>query len=125
MLARIIADIVVVVHLLWIFFLIAGPYWGRKYRMVGVVHVAGLAFAVISQLAGWYCPLTYLEVWLRQRQDPAGAYPGSFLAHYAEQIVYAELPPAVIFLATVALVLVQAWFYWRTYSRNGAPPYRP
>ncbi len=125
MLARIIADIVVVVHLFWILFLIAGPYWGRKHRPVRVLHVAGLAFAVISQLAGWYCPLTYLEVWLRQRQHPAQAYPGSFLAHYAERLVYVELPPAVIFLATVALVLVQAWFYRKTFSRNGAPPHRP
>ncbi len=122
MLARVIADIVVVLHLFWILFLIVGAYWGRKYRLVGVVHAGGLSFAVISQLAGWYCPLTYLEVWLRHRQDPAQAYPGSFLAHYAERLVYVELPPAAIFLATVALVLVQAWFYRKVCSRNGAPP---
>ncbi len=68
----------------------------------------------------------YLEVWLRQRQeDPTQAYPGSFLAHYAERLVYVELPPAAIFLGTVALVLVQAWFYRKTYSRKGAPPLRP
>ncbi|NTW58220.1 MAG: DUF2784 domain-containing protein [Nitrospirae bacterium] len=118
MLSGIFADIVVFVHFLWILFLIAGAYWGRKYRPVMLIHGAGLAFAMISQLIGWYCPLTYLEAWLRARQGSAQPYPGSFIALYAEKLIYIDLSSTVIFLLTLALILVQAWFYRGMFLRN-------
>ena len=119
MLYRVLADIVVVTHLLWILFLIAGAYWGRKSRAVMVVHGAGLAFAVVSQIFGWYCPLTHLEIWLLAKQDTALVYPGSFLAHYAEKLVYINVAPAVIFEFTLVLVGVTIWIYWRAFREGG------
>ncbi len=118
--ARVLADVVVVVHLLWVLFLIFGGWWGRTYRPVMLVHVTGLAFAVISQLGGWYCPLTYLESWLRSLQEPAAAYPGSFIAHYAERFVYLEISPSAVFVLTIVLILVQAWLYCKAFRRQAA-----
>ena len=117
MLYRVLADIVVVTHLLWILFLIAGAYWGRKHRAVMVVHGAGLAFAVVSQVFGWYCPLTHLEIRLVAEQNPALAYPGSFLAHYAEKLVYINVAPAILFVWTLVLVGVTALIYWRAFKK--------
>lgn len=119
MLYRVLADIVVVTHLLWILFLIAGAYWGRKSRAVMVVHGAGLAFAVVSQIFGWYCPLTHLEVRLAAKHNTALAYPGSFLAHYAEKLVYINVAPAIIFVFTLVLVGVTVWIYWRAFKKTG------
>jgi hypothetical protein len=119
MLYRALIDMVVVTHLLWILFLITGAYWGRKHRAVMVVHAAGLAFAVASQMVGWYCPLTHLEVWLLAKQDTALAYPGSFLAHYAEKLVYINVAPAIIFVFTLVLVGVTAWIYRGVFKRAG------
>ena len=34
MLFRVLADIIILVHLLWILFLIGGAYWGRKNGVV-------------------------------------------------------------------------------------------
>ncbi len=119
MLYRILADIVVVTHLLWIFFLIVGAYWGRKHRAVMVAHGAGLVFAVVSQIFGWYCPLTHLETRLAAKQNPALAYPGSFLAHYAEKLVYINVAPATIFVLTLVLVGVTAWIYWMAFRKAG------
>jgi hypothetical protein len=105
------ADFVVIVHFLWIVFLISGAFIGSKVRTVKIMHIAALGFAVIMQIFGWYCPLTHLEFWLRQRHDPALAYSGSFIIHYVEQIIYIELSPLVIFVLTLTLVAASVYIY--------------
>jgi hypothetical protein len=110
MLYGILAGIVVVRHLLWIIFLLTGARWGRKFFPVKAVHLAGLGFAVVSQVFGWFCPLTHLEAWLKELQGQA-AYPGSFIAHYAEKLVYMSVPPFAVFILTLALVLVNVSIY--------------
>jgi hypothetical protein len=120
MTCRILADIVVVVHLLWILFLIAGAYWGVKRRLVMMIHGTGLVVAMVSQVFGWYCPLTHLEVWLMEKAQPSTAYHGSFIAHYAKQLVYIDVPPSVIFVLTLVLIVVNGWLYWRALRKKGA-----
>lgn len=100
---KILADIVVLLHFLWIIFLFLGALWGIKNKAVRFFHLAGLAFAFIIQVFGWYCPLTYLEVWLRSRHDPSLTYTGSFIIHYVERIVYIELSRPMIFALTLVL----------------------
>ncbi|MDH4231289.1 MAG: DUF2784 domain-containing protein [Nitrospirota bacterium] len=111
MIYKILADIVVIVHFFWILFLIFGAFWGTRYRAVKIVHIAGLAFAVILNVFAWYCPFTHLEVWLRERHDPALSYTGSFIIHYVEKIVYIELSGSIIFLFTIFLCGINAWLY--------------
>lgn len=89
---KITADVIVVVHFLWILFIICGALIGRWVRWVKWLHVGALAFSVCLQLFQWTCPLTHLEVWLRQRHNPALGYVGDFLAHYAERLVYLPAP---------------------------------
>jgi hypothetical protein len=110
------ADFVVLLHLLWIIFLFAGAWWGRKYTSVRNVHLAGLGFAFVSQVFGWYCPLTHLEVWLRSHQNQAAAYAGSFIVYYAERLVYVTISPAVIFVLTLVLIGVNTFLYARTFK---------
>jgi hypothetical protein len=62
---KLLADAVVLIHFLWILFLFFGATVGAKYRVLRILHLSGLAFALITEILGWYCPLTYLEVWLR------------------------------------------------------------
>jgi len=120
MLYGILADVVLVVHLFWILFLIAGACWGRRRRLVMMIQAAGLVFAIVSQVCGWYCPLTILEVWLRERQDAARAYTGSFIAHYAEKLVYIDLSPGIIFALTLALAAATLWIYWRAIRKKAS-----
>jgi hypothetical protein len=119
MLYGIFADTVVFAHFLWILFLITGAFWGVKHQPVMMVHVAGLIFAIVSQVFGWYCPLTYLEVWLREMQQVSQAYPGSFIAHYVEKLVYIDMPPAAIFLLTLALAGLNVCVYSRACKKAG------
>jgi len=108
---KIAADGVVLIHFLWILFLIFGVFIGKRLRPVKIFHVAGIGFAVIMQIFGWYCPLTHLELWLRKRQDPSLTYSGSFIIHYVEKLVYIELSPEVIFVLTLMLVGMSAYLY--------------
>jgi len=107
----ILADFTLLIHLLWILFLFFGAYIGARYRGLRTLHLSGLAFALIIQVFGWYCPLTYLEVWLSSKHDPRLAYAGSFIIHYVEKIVYLRLSRRLIVIGTVILVGFNVWFY--------------
>lgn len=128
MLYGILADIVVFVHFLWILFLTFGGLIGIKIRMVKTAHVAGLIFAAVIQVTGWYCPLTDLEVWLRSKQSAGAAYGDSFIIHYIEKIIYVQVPGWFILFLTILLCLFNGWLYftWRKKGRrkndiNAAP----
>jgi hypothetical protein len=111
MLYRIAADVTVFLHLLWIVFLIIGAFWGRQYRWIKGMHVSGMCLAFVIQVFGWYCPLTYLEVWFRKMHDPSQGYAGSYIIHYIERVVYIDVPREVIFILTILLALISLWLY--------------
>ena len=56
MLWKVLADAVVFVHLLWILFLVFGAFLGSRNRKVRIIHVSGLACAILIQVFDWYCP---------------------------------------------------------------------
>lgn len=120
MLYDVLADAVVFVHFLWILFLIFGALIGRRYRGVKRFHIAGLLFAITIQVFGWYCPITYLEVWLRRLHKPGEAYSGSFIIHYMEKFVYIELSSGIIFILTLFLVVFSIIVYlYRPAGKEG------
>jgi uncharacterized membrane protein len=106
------ADFVVLVHFLWIIFLIFGVFIGRKYRAIKIFHIAGLGFSVVMQILGWYCPLTYLEIWLRQKHAPLLSYSGSFIVYYMEKLIYIKIAPWIIFVLTLILISITAYIYY-------------
>jgi hypothetical protein len=118
MIHRILADLTVRTHFLWILFLVLGGLWGRRRRTVKYVHLFGLLFAITIQIFDWYCPLTHLEVWLRARQDPARAYAGSFIVHYVERLVYIEISRSLIFMLTILLIGFNMWLYMKKGGRK-------
>jgi hypothetical protein len=109
--AKIAADFIVFLHFLWIIFLVLGAFIGRRYRLVKILHLSGMGFAIIIQVLKWYCPLTYLEFWLRQDRGSSNDYPGSFIIYYIERFVYIDLSGELIFAATIVLVLMSAIIY--------------
>jgi len=113
MIYKVVADIVVIIHFLWIIFLIFGAFFGVKNRFIKIFHISGLAFAFIIQVFDWYCPFTHLEVWLRSKHNPVLTYTGSFIIHYVENIIYIEVPRYLILIFTVLLCGLNIWFYLR------------
>ena len=112
------ADLVVLIHFLWILFLILGAFWGTKNGTVKILHICGLAFALILQLSDWYCPLTHLELWLRSKQHPSLIYKGSFIIHYIEKVVYVELSHTMVILLTILLCGFNVWLYFVRKARH-------
>jgi hypothetical protein len=110
---KVLADITVLVHFLWIAFLFLGAIWGRKSRAVKTFHLAGLAFAFIIQIFDWYCPLTHLEFLLRGKHNPDLAYAGSFIIYYVERIVYIEISHYIVLIVTLLLGGLNVWIYLR------------
>ena len=106
------ADAVVVLHLFWILFLILGALPGSRWRWVKWTHLTALAFSIPLQIFGWICPLTYLEVWLR-RLGGAQPYEGTFIRHYVERLVYAEIPRGALLSGTLMVVALSLWLYRR------------
>ncbi len=113
MIWKLAADAVVLIHLLWIGFILFGALAGCRYGWVKWLHVGALVFSLCLQLFHWVCPLTYLEVWLRRQHDPTLTYTGDFLAYYAERLVYLQLSPSVVLGATVLVIGFSVWAYRR------------
>ena len=113
MVYKLLADATILVHFIWILFLVFGAVWGRRRRAVKFAHIGGLCFAFVINVFGYECPLTYLEVWLQSKYAPGTAYTGSFIAHYIEKIIYIGVPLYVITLLTVIICAFNAWVYLR------------
>ncbi len=113
MVYKILADLVVIIHFLWIVFLLTGVLWGRKNRFIKIFHICGLIFALFLQSLDLYCPLTHLETWLRTKHDPSLSYEGSFIVYYLEKLIYIEVSQWIIFALTVLLVVLNYFFYIR------------
>lgn len=106
------ADALVVLHLFWIVFLILGALPGSHWPWVKWTHLGALAFSIALQVFGWICPLTHIEVWLRSLGG-AQPYEGTFIRHYIEQVVYAEIPRGALLIGTLVVVAWSWWLYRR------------
>jgi hypothetical protein len=77
-----------------------------------LAHLAAIAVVVAESWLGIACPLTTLEMWLRE-QAHAKVYAGSFIEHWFQQLLYYHAPPWVFVLAyTVFGALVVASWIW-------------
>ena len=88
---RVLADAVVLVHLAFVLFVIAGSFLAWRYRPVLLAHGPALIWGIWIELSGRICPLTPLENRLRERAGESG-YTGGFVEHYVVPLIY---PPAL------------------------------
>ena len=81
------ADAVLVLHLLFILFVIFGALLTFKWPRLAWLHIPMAAWGMLISLFGWACPLTPLEKYLRYMAGQAG-YEGGFIGHYLVSIIY-------------------------------------
>lgn len=90
MLFRVLADLTVGAHLLFILFVVTGGLLAYRRRWLAVPHLACVAWGLyIELMPGAVCPLTPLENRLLALSGQAG-YSDSFIEHYLLPIVYPE-----------------------------------
>ncbi len=86
---RLLADAVLVVHGLFILFVLLGGALVWRWPRLAWLHLPAVAWAAWVAWAGWICPLTPLENALRQSAGQAG-YSGGFIDHYIAAAIYPE-----------------------------------
>jgi hypothetical protein len=87
MIYRLVADLVLTVHLLFALFVTLGAFLVLRWSRVMWLHLPALLWGVLIEFAGFICPLTYLEDSLRELGAEAG-YPGGFIDHYVVALLY-------------------------------------
>ncbi|MDX1392780.1 MAG: DUF2784 domain-containing protein [Gemmatimonadota bacterium] len=103
---RLLADTVLVVHFLFIAFVVGGGFLAIRWRRVTWLHLPAAVWGAAIEFFGWVCPLTPLENHLRRLGGQAG-YTDGFIEHYLMPLVY---PPGLtrgtqLVLAGVVVVL--------------------
>ena len=121
MLYRLAADLVVVIHLLFIFFVVLGGFLAWRWRWLPWIHIPGAVWGVMIELANGTCPLTPLEDSLRRQAGQAG-FEGGFIEHYLMPIVYpGPLTRTVQVALGVLVVVVNAVAYVRYFKSRSTP----
>ena len=87
MIFRLLADATVIVHLAFVAFVVCGGVLALRWRRVAWFHLPAAAWGAWVEFAGWVCPLTPLENWLRQRGGEA-VYASSFVERYLLPVLY-------------------------------------
>jgi hypothetical protein len=85
---RLLADLLVVAHLAFAAFVVFGAFLAWKWRWMIYVHAPALAWGFWVETSGQICPLTPLEIHLRQLAGETGYYQGGFLDHYLVSLLY-------------------------------------
>jgi len=118
MLYRVLADGVLLLHLLFILFVVGGGLLVLHWPRLAWVHVPAAAWGALIEFAGWVCPLTPLENALRQ-QAGAGGYRGGFIEHYLLPVVYpGALTREIQIGLGLAVVAINAAVYLRLWRRR-------
>jgi hypothetical protein len=87
MLYRCLADAVVLVHLSFVAFVVAGGLIVLRWPRAAWLHVPAVLWGVAIEWSGAICPLTPLEVMLRRWGGEAG-YSGGFVEHTVLPLLY-------------------------------------
>jgi hypothetical protein len=118
---RVLADLVLLLHAAFVVFVIVGLVliilggW-RGWRWVRnpwfrLAHLLAIGVVVTQAWLGVLCPLTTLEMTLRIRAGEA-VYPGSFIAHWLETLLYYRAPAWVFTLCYTlfGLLVIASWY---------------
>ncbi|HXG12674.1 MAG TPA: DUF2784 domain-containing protein [Gemmataceae bacterium] len=118
---QLLADLVVVAHFAFILFVLGGGLLVLRWRRLIGLHLPAAAWGAFVEFSGWTCPLTPLEVWLRQRAGGTG-YQSGFVEHYLLPLIYpAGWTPTVQLAAGLFIVVVNGVIYsWLLWSARPA-----
>ena len=117
---RFLADLVLITHVTFVAFVVLGLIvilWGG---LVGwgwirnpwfrAAHLAAIGLVVFQAWLGVICPLTTLEMRLREMAGDM-TYGGTFIAHWLQKLLYYQAPPWVfaVCYTLFGLAVIGAW----------------
>lgn len=112
------ADTVVLIHFLFIIYALLGGLLLLRWPGTAWLHIPAACWAAVVVLAGWTCPLTPLEQWLRAMAG-TGGYRDGFVAHYILPLIYPPgLTRGVQIALGVTLLALNAAIYTLVWRRR-------
>lgn len=113
------ADLLTLIHFLWILFMLAGFFWTAAAPFIHrrffdffwfrTLHAAGIVIVSFYALSDQYCPLTVWENFFRAQAGRG--YAGGFIQHYLEKLIYPDINPKLIGIGTAIVALVSLGAY--------------
>lgn len=123
MVYRFLAAAVLLLHLGFILFVVAGAALVARRRRLLPLHLAAVAWGIAVEVADAACPLTALEHRLRLLAGTAG-YAGGFLDHYLLALIYpAGLTRGMQWMLASAVLALNAVLYARILRRHRSGPH--
>lgn len=125
MIFRVIGDVAMVLHFLFLAYVVVGGfiawYWPRSIW----VHLGCALYGFAVTVVGWVCPLTLVENWGRERAGQAGLADAGFIDHYLTGIIYPDNHLVSIQVAAGGVVAVSwvgfLFLLWRRRARTRVP----
>ena len=122
MIFQTLADLVAILHFLFILFVLFGGLLVLRWRWLMWIHIPSAIWGTLIGIFRWYCPLTPLENWLRHVGGNE-AYSTSFIEHYLVPIIYPSGLTRELQLTFAAIVLlincsVYLWIWTRSRSKK-------
>lgn len=112
MLYSLLADITVILHLVFILFVILGGLLALKWRRMAWVHIPAAIWGALIEFMGWICPLTPLENQLRRLAGESG-YTRDFIGQYLLPLIYpGELTRELQLLLGVGVIVINVLIYF-------------
>jgi hypothetical protein len=122
-----VADIVLITHVAFVAFIVVGLLlillggflgweWIRN-PWFRILHLAGIGVVVVQSWLGLACPLTSLEMSLREKAGDT-TYGDSFISHWLQHLLYFNAPPWVfaVCYTLFSVVVVGSWLWFRPRS---------
>ena len=112
MIYRLLADLVLLVHLAFIVFVVFGGLLVVRRPLVAWLHIPAVIWGAYIEFFDGPCPLTPMENHFRRLGGQAG-YSGGFIEHYVTAIIYPDglTRPVQVGLG-VAVVVINVFAYF-------------
>lgn len=107
---------VLLLHALFILWVVFGALVTRSRPVLRWLHIASLIWGILTEVLPWPCPLTLLENWL---EGKAGVepYQGGFVLHYLDKLVYPNISAPVLTVAGILVCALNLGLYgWQMWS---------
>lgn len=122
MLYRILTDLVIFLHLLFIVFVVAGGLLVLRQAWIALLHLPTVLWAAYIEFTGHICPLTPLENHFRRVAGGDG-YSGGFIEHYLLPIIYPvgltyEIQISLGLFVVVVNLMLYSFFLYRHFSHS-------
>ena len=117
MVYKLLADLVVLIHFVFVLFALLGALLVIRWRKIMWFHLPAAFWAAAIEFSGKICPLTPLENWLRI-QGGGAAYSGDFIGQYLLWLLYPSgLTRDVQIVLGAIVVVINIGIYTYLFSR--------